>query len=60
MGKKNPADNVGAALGNLPEFQSQTRPVPGDGLAAAVQRIEDLEGQMRALIMVLRVKGVVE
>lgn len=48
------------ALGNLPEFENQTRPMPTDGLAAAFQRIEDLEGQMRALIMVLRVKGVVE
>lgn len=48
MGKKNPTDNVGPALGNRPELAKPNRPMPVDGLAAAVQRIEDLESRLDA------------
>jgi len=41
--------NAGIALGDRPEFKkASVRPMPVDGLAAAIYRIEDVEERLAA------------
>jgi hypothetical protein len=57
MGKKQqetaaaavPHNPEGLPLGELPEFRRADRPAAVDGLAAAIQRIEDLEANLQSL-----------
>jgi hypothetical protein len=57
MGKQAKVSEPVVALGDRVEFKKPNRPMPVDGLAAAIQRIEDLEEKVLTLESWVRVKG---